>query len=318
MKCLRLTIAAISLFLLAAISACSTAPVIEQNNPTPIKVIVTQNFGQELILYRTIYARNKSNAMEVLQQAAKVETAYGGGFVNSINGISSKSSRPGSRQDWFFYINGMESNTGALDYFLHPGDTEQWDFHDWSFHQSNPAITGNFPEPLIHGHDGKIRPAVITYSTGLQEAADNLKQRLISFGAIAAVSKDINSLSDSEKESANLFLLGTQDNQLITELNRNWKRLGFFAYFENNNLVTLNASGQVQTQYGASTGLIQTAQNPWNPDGIGASENVVWLVSGTDIEGVKAAADILVNHSDELKYAFAVVVSGGKIVKLPQ
>ncbi|GAI85551.1 unnamed protein product, partial [marine sediment metagenome] len=35
--------------------------------------------------------------------------------------------------------------------------------------------------------------------------------------------------------------------------------------------------------------LIQATQNPWNPKGIGACENVVWLVSGTDEAGVKDA-----------------------------
>jgi hypothetical protein len=101
-------------------------------------------------------------------------------------------------------------------------------------------------------------------------------------------------------------------------LNQNWQRLGFFAYFENGNLIVIDSNGEVTAEYGAGTGLIQTTQNPWNPKGIGACENVVWLVSGTDETGVKNALDALINHHSEFQYACAVVVVGGEIIEVPQ
>ena len=65
-------------------------------------------------------------------------------------------------------------------------------------------------------------------------------------------------------------------------------------------------------------GVIQATQSPWNPTGIGASQNVVWMVSGLDETGVKNAVDTLVNHYDDCEYACAVVVAGGGIIKVPQ
>ncbi|GAH87609.1 unnamed protein product, partial [marine sediment metagenome] len=130
--------------------------------------------------------------------------------------------------------------------------------------------------------------------------------------------KRVSELSENEKESRNLLLLGTMDCQHISELNQAWNRLGFFAYFKNGNLVVLNTEGEVVTEYGAGVGLIQATQNPWNPKGIGACENVVWLVSGTDEAGVKDAIHALVNRYTEFQYACAAVVANGEIIKVPQ
>ncbi len=212
----------------------------------------------------------------------------------------------------------MVANTGALDYTLHPGDVEQWDFHNWSFHQSIPAITGSWPEPFTHGYRGKISPVIVAYSNGLEGEAENLRSRLSGSGVTGIDVKNFTAIPESAKESANLFLLGTPDDGLISELNSNWKRLGFFAYFENGSLVVLNSNGQVSAKYGTGSGMIQATQNPWNPNGIGADENVVWLVAGADVSGVKATVNVLLNHLDELKYAFAAVVAGGKVIKLPR
>jgi hypothetical protein len=45
---------------------------------------------------------------------------------------------------------------------------------------------------------------------------------------------------------------------------------------------------------------------------------VVWLVSGTDEAGLRNALDALLDHHDEFQYGCAVVVAGGKIIKVPQ
>jgi hypothetical protein len=122
----------------------------------------------------------------------------------------------------------------------------------------------------------------------------------------------------SDRESSNLILLGTADNELISELNQNWKKLGLFARFENGNLVILNAQGETDAAYGTATGLIQATQNPWNPNGIGACENVAWMVAGTDESGVRGAIGALLKHHAQLQYAFAVVIANGEIIKIPQ
>jgi hypothetical protein len=319
MKCNRsLVLIAAFLIATATLCACSTQPSEKEAGVLTVRVVATQNFGQELIFDETLEVLPGTSAMSALTKVAEVETAYGGGFVNAINGVRSGFTEGQSmKTDWFIYVNGIRSNTGALDYELRDGDTQHWDFHDWSFHHFIPAIMGDFPEPFRNGYRGKTSSTIIVYADRLKEDAENLERRLIRLGVSNVSTKRTGELSENEKESSNLILLGTMDNMFISELNQNWKRLGFFTYFENGNLVVLDAEGEIAAKYDSGVGLIQATQNPWNPNGIGACENVVWMVSGTDEAGVKDALDALVNHHIELQYACAAIVANGEIIKVP-
>jgi len=220
--------------------------------------------------------------------------------------------------DWFFYVNGIQSNVGALDYKLHNDDVQHWDFHDWSFRHFIPAIIDGFPAALRNGFGGKVSPNLIVYQDNMKESAQKLAEKLVKLGVNNISLRSFRELAESEKESSNLILVGLLDNSFISELNQNWQRLGFFAYFENGALIVLNSKGQKMAKYRAGTGLIQVTQNPWNPKGIGAGENVVWLVSGTDEAGVENGLDALINHHSEFQYACAVVVVDEKGIKVPQ
>src|SRR3712207_8032212 len=57
--------------------------------------------------------------------------SYGGGFVQSIDGISGGRQR-GRSVDWFYYVNGIEGGSGAAARKLAPGDRVWWDHHDRS------------------------------------------------------------------------------------------------------------------------------------------------------------------------------------------
>ena len=315
------SLALITAFLLAvaALCACSAPSSEKEAGVITVRVVTTQNFGQELMFDETLEVLPGTSAMAALIKVAEVETAYGGGFVNAINGVRSGSTGSQSmKMDWFFYVNGIQASIGALDYELYDGDIQHWDFRDWSFHHFIPAIVGDFPEPFRHGYGGKTSPTIIVYANGLRGDAEDLENRLaqLSIGDVSI--KRVSELSENEKESCNLLLLGTMDCQHISELNQAWNRLGFFTHFKNGNLVVLNTEGEVVAKYGAGVGLIQATQNPWNPKGIGACENVVWLVSGTDEAGVKDAIHALVNRYTEFQYAYATVVANGEIIKVPQ
>jgi len=257
--------------------------------------------------------------MTALKKVAEVETAYGGGFVNAISGV--RSGFTGTQQtmtDWFLYINGIQAKTGALDYKLNDGDIQHWDFHVWSFRQSVPAIIGDFPEPFGHGYGGKVSPTLIAHADDFKKEADNLENRLSQLGVSSISTKRLSELSADEKESANLILLGAIDSELISELNDIWERLGFLAHVDEGKLVVLNATGEIAAEYGAGVGLIQATQNPWHPKGIGAAENVVWLISGTDTAGVKSALDALINYPAPLQHTCAAVIANGEIIRIPQ
>ncbi len=112
--------------------------------------------------------------------------------------------------------------------------------------------------------------------------------------------------------------MGTSDFEPIKELNEPWNRLGFFCHFEDGKLLVFDSAGELLNGYGAGTGLIQATQSIWNPKGVGAGENVVWVLSGLDESGVRAAVDTLVSHPDGYRYACAVVVTEGETLRVPQ
>jgi len=156
----RTIVTALVLVCLFAIglSGCSTQP----SGEIEVRVIVTQEFGSELMLDESITVSEGSNAMDALKQVAEIETAYGGGFVNAINGVrSGYTGSHSTKKDWFIIANGILTNTGTLDYTMHPGDIERWDFHNWSFSHFIPAIIGHFPEPFLHGYEEKSAPPLL-------------------------------------------------------------------------------------------------------------------------------------------------------------
>ena len=52
--------------------------------------------------------------MRLLDREAEIETRYGGGFVQSIEGVAG-ATEGDRRFDWFFYMNGIESPVGSAD-----------------------------------------------------------------------------------------------------------------------------------------------------------------------------------------------------------
>ena len=309
------------LILIGACVLCScSAPPQEalQAGPASVRVIVTLDFGQELVFDETVRINTGATAVDALQKAARVETRYGGGFIHSINGISSEYGGANSRKkDWFFYINGIASNVGARDYVLREGDVEHWDFRSWSYQQFIPAVISSYPQSFLIGFKAPVLPTVVVYGAPFQPEAERIRDNLKQVGVsqVSAVSAD--QLPGESREQVNLIIIaGTQD-KIISELNNLHKRLGFYAYIEDGNIVVLDSGGKKSRVFNRDCGLIQATQNPWNPNGIGAGESVVWMVTGTNTEGVRGAANALIKNRGESGYAFAVVISEGTTLKIP-
>ena len=313
-----LAVAMLALILIAALSGCSSQPSGETGTELTVRVIATQNFGKELMFDKMLVVPDETSAMEALKQIANIETAYGGGFVNAINGVhSGHTGSQGAKMDWFIMANGIMANVGALDYTLHDGDVEHWDYHDWSFRMFIPAIVGDFPEPFLHGYEGEVRPTVIVYEEGLEDVARDLENSLKELGVADVSTENTSELTENDKQHSNLILLGTNDCDLVSELNQVWDRIGFFVHFDDSTMIVHNEREEIEAEYRAGCGLLQATQSLWNPKGIGVCENVVWMVSGTDMAGVKSAADALINQHDQFQYAYAVVIADGEIIKVP-
>ncbi len=315
--------------LVSLLAGCSPGVPLPEgvNSPPPTdqspsaRVVVTRDFGKQLMLSELVTVDENTSAMDALMEVAEVETAYGGGFVSAINGISSQyEGAHQEKKDWFFYVNGISSNVGALDYTLCPGDTEHWDFRNWGFHQFVPALIGDFPEPFLNGCRGVVYPALVVYQAGWREPAEQIAVRLDQLGVADVSVRSAGELTDSEKEISNLILVGTADFSLIDEINYPWSRLGFYCHFQDGSLEVFSGQGELAAEYGSgdAAGVVQATQNVWNPKGVGAGENVVWMVSGTDEAGVEAAVNTLVGYPADFEYAFSVVIVDGEIVKVPR
>jgi hypothetical protein len=131
---------------------------------------ITRDRGSHVVLVTKVKAGQ--TAMQALQRAATVKTRYGGRFVQSIDGVSGSLS---GQRDWFYFVNGYEADRGAADYKLRPGDVEWWDYRSWKGAIHVPVVVGAFPEPFLHGYDGKTRKATIVFdSRALEPVARGL------------------------------------------------------------------------------------------------------------------------------------------------
>lgn len=110
---------------------------------------VTRDRGAQVLYAGTVPAG--LTAMQALERKVEVSTRYGGRFVQSIDGVSGSASK---QQDWFFFVNGVEAETGATDVRLRPGDAEWWDYRSWKGSGfTAPVVVGAFPEPFRHGFE---------------------------------------------------------------------------------------------------------------------------------------------------------------------
>ena len=133
------------LLALAVLAGCGE----EQAGEGRATLWITRDRGAGVI--KTAEVPAGISAMEALRREADVETRYGGRFVQGIDGIKGSLDE---QRDWFYFVNGYEADIGAADYRLHAGEMRV------------PVAVGAFPEPFVHGYDGKRRSAVVVSRQG--------------------------------------------------------------------------------------------------------------------------------------------------------
>ena len=126
-------------------------------------------------------------ALQGLDRIAGIETGYGGAFVNEIDGVAGSRTR---QRDWFFFVNGYEADRGAASYRLRSGDVEWWDYRSWRGAERVPVVVGAFPEPFLHGYDGKRRAAAVRFGSGLRSEAYALA-KIVHARSVAAIGKPV-------------------------------------------------------------------------------------------------------------------------------
>jgi hypothetical protein len=263
-------------------------------NEDSVRVLVTVGYGGETLVDEVVGFRSGMTALDALQEIAETETAYGGGFVEAINGFGAEGTQSGTgRQDWFYYVNGFLARSSSAAYVLRPGDVEQWDYHGWAAGQTVSATLQSFPAAMVSGYNGQVFPSIVAFGGAFEDEAAYIATLVENAGAMDVRTLPIGDLSLEDKQSHNLIVVAGASASYVQELNENRERIGLFVGFEGSSLHALAANGTDKEVYEGSAGVLAAMQSPSNPSGTGACENIVLLVTGTDDDGVRAAANAL-------------------------
>jgi hypothetical protein len=276
---------------------------------TAARVLVTRDFGTRELGGRIVQDLPSSEtALRMLERTFDVETRYGGGFVQSIDGVAG-GQRDGRPVDWLFYVNGVESDVGAGEVDVHDGDRIWWDLHDWSATAHVPAVVGSFPEPFAHGAGGKRYPLVLECAAGAGDACDTVADRLSAVGAIASRRTLGTGVGDRTVRVVVGPWSALRDDQTLEQIDRGPAASGVFARFGDGGMLLelLDERGEPVRALGAGAGLVAATRFE---DGA-----PTWVITGTDAAGVAAAAGAL----DERRLArrFALAIDGQRSVGLP-
>jgi hypothetical protein len=218
---------------------------------------------------------------------------------------------PNPRDTATLFVNGILAADPAAELQVHGGDRVWLDQHDEGIAPQIAAVVGAFPEPFVHGSDGKRLPVRVECENPRAGACSAVAEKLVALGVVAGRSI----ISRSAADETLRILVGP------------WKRLrgrdlesdsidagprssGVYARFDasGGRLVVLDPAGRPARTLGAGTGLIAATREK--------DRQPVWFVTGTDDAGVAAAARAL--DESVLADRFALAISADLPVAIPQ
>ena len=270
-----------------------------------VSLTVTRDYGAERFVFEENEPVSESDTvMRVLEGGAEISTRYGGGFVQSIDGLEAERA-DGRSWDWLFYVNGVESTVGAADYPLRGGEAIWWDYRDWLAALRVPAVVGSWPQPFVGGYGGERHPVAVECRGG-GPACQAVRRRLEDVGV---------TVSPVETEGAIRVLVGPwarlRGDAAAAQLEDGPEASGVFAELiplrGRFRLVGLDEAGEAARTFGAGAGLVAATRRFDAPP--------VWIVSGTTTAGVMAAAELL--DAADLRDRYAVAGQNGRVAPLP-
>jgi hypothetical protein len=289
---------------IAALAGCGLGP---GSGTGGITLNVTQGFGSKSIAsLNAAHVPGSETVMRMLERHFSVSTKYGGGFVESINGHVGNS----SQTDWFYYVNGVQAPAGAAQTAVHKGDRIWFDLHDWRATESIPAVVGSFPAPFQNGVGGKRYPTTIECADDVSAACKKVTSALVA-AHVPAADQLLGTGSGPDTLGVVVGTWRELEPEVASSLiDHGPSASGVYARFAGRNgstLDLLNPDGQVARTLGAGSGLVAATAD--------TSSKPTWLVTGTDVAGVAAAAAAF-NQTD-LHDHFALAIEGSSRFGLP-
>ncbi|HYI36943.1 MAG TPA: DUF4430 domain-containing protein [Thermoleophilaceae bacterium] len=305
---ISITRAARSLAVLAtaaiALAGCGIGAGAEQEGGG-VDQVVTRDFGQQRLDQRSLGSvRESDTVMRLLQGGNRVKTRYGGGFVQSIDGVAASGGRA-----WLYFVNGVVGGEAADDYELSGGDVVQWDYHSTKVRQDIPAIVGAFPEPFVRGLEGRKLPVRVECEDATGGPCERVKKILRDAGAPATGSA-LGTQGTQNVARVVVARWATARNlPTVRALEQGPRRSAVFARFSRSGeLSLLDDSGRTVTNAGRDAGLV-AALRP-------RDDQLAWVVTGGSQAGLERAVDAF--RRTDLRDAFAVAAPArGAPVKLP-
>lgn len=304
----RLALAAI----VVALAGCGLGAGASSEGTASLRV--TRDYGTTPLLEGELERPSESQTvLRLLDREADIETRYGGGFVQAIEGVSG-GVEGGRRSDWFYYVNGVESSIGAAERPVEGGDRVWWDYRDWTAAMRVPAVVGSWPEPFAQGSaDGERLPVRIECA-GEHAACATARDRLADEGVSARLIR----AGVVRQGEALRMLVGPwrelRKDPAAGQIDAGPATSGVFARFDRSaddgvTLVALDEQAQPAVRLGRGTGLIAAVRDGERP--------ATWVVSGVDRAGVRAAAGALGEEMLRDRYAVGVEAGAARGVPLP-
>jgi hypothetical protein len=285
------------------LAGCGLGP-----GPTPsaIHLTVTEDFGAKMVgAQNPPKVRGQETILSLLMRNHKVTTRYGGGFVQSIEGHGG-GTQDGEPVDWFYYINGIEAPKGGASTKVHAGDHIWWDLHNWSQTENVPAVVGSFPEPFLHGSEGRRLPVRVECAEVSGEACEMVVTRMRAAGVPAAIA----AIGPGDEPETLRILVGTwpavRGTPASEAIERGPSASGVYARFAGNgqSIALLSASGKVTRTLTAGAGLVAATRY--------AQEEPLWVVTGTDDAGMNRAARAFSEAALHDHFALALEADGAE------
>lgn len=289
-----------------------------KNSASPaseVSLWVTRDYAKSPLYNDKVALKPGDSVMDILKKNLDVNTQYGGGFVESINGLRSGYTGSDKKtRDWFYYANGIITSTGALDYKPAPGDVIWWDYHDWGGAVFTPALIGAFPEPFISGYRGQNPGTVVLTAPGCERQGHQLAEHLRNLGAKNVTVQPYNEKTVTKSEKITLVIglwKSFAGEQFWQGVQKQRKKTGLFIELAPDYFATLDMKGEIVGRYHQNVGAITATGS-----GMG-DPTPVWLVTGLDQPGLDRAVNLLISSPGSFKQYFGAVVSGEKVLPVP-
>jgi hypothetical protein len=287
-----------------------------------VQLWITRDFGAQTLTDQRVPLEPGDTVMDILKRhGGDVKTAYGGGFVESIQGLAS-AYRPGDEKsrklDWFYSVNGLMADVGAAEYALAPGDVVWWDYHDWSFAAAAPAQVGAYPQPFVQmagkagvdiaimaedGYDGKARQV----ADSLEKMTGKAPQVIGWDESAFRQEKAMLVIGEAKQLAASPFLQTLWKDKASSGLFAAVSDRGIQAYDEH------GKAGRLFDQKGA--GAILATVHP-------EFRLPLWIAAGVGAEGVDQVVQALSREradqpDNRIRRHFGLIVNGNETIPLP-